>query len=103
MLLYAYGHLDRIKNKNECLEEEFEKFDSEFNLPPDNFNNVKEVFESYALDPQYRKIIDEKKLVELNVHYPGAGEVYKNIPSELRDKIPQFIREKVNLERLSSA
>ncbi len=103
LLLYAYGHLDRIKNKNECLEEEFEKFDSEFNLPPDKFNNVKEVFESYALDPQYRKIIDEKKLVELNVHYPGAGEVYKNIPSELRDKIPQFIRAKVNLERLSSA
>jgi type I restriction enzyme, R subunit len=103
LLLYAYGHLDRIKNKNECLEEEFEKFDNEFNLPPDKFNSVKEVFESYALDSQYRKIIDEKKLVELNVHYPGAGEVYKNIPSELRDKIPQFIREKVNLERLSSA
>jgi type I restriction enzyme, R subunit len=103
LLLYAYGHLDRIKNKNECLEEEFEKFDNEFNLTPDAFNNVKEVFESYALDSQYRKIIDEKKLVELNVHYPGAGEVYKNIPSELRDKIPQFIREKVNLERLSNA
>jgi type I restriction enzyme R subunit len=103
LLLYAYGHLDRIKNKNECLEEEFEKFDNEFNLTPDEFNNVKEVFESYALDSQYRKIIDEKKLVELNVHYPGAGEVYKGIPPELRDKIPQFIREKVNLERLSSA
>ncbi len=103
LLLYAYGYLDRIKNKNECLEEEFEKFDNEFNLPPDTFNNVKEVFESYALDSQYRKIIDEKKLVELNVHYPGAGEVYRNIPSELRDKIPKFIKEKVNLERLSSA
>ena len=103
LLLYAYGHLDRIKNKNECLEEEFEKFDNEFNLTPDAFNDVKEVFESYALDSQYRKIIDEKKLVELNVHYPGAGEVYKKIPPEIRDKIPEFIKEKVDLERLSSA
>jgi len=44
-----------------------------------------------------------KKLIELQVQYPGAYEVFKNTPEDLREKIPQFIKEKVDLERLSSA
>ena len=63
----------------------------------------KEVFESYASNSEYRKIVDSKKLIELQEQYPGAYEVFKNTPKDLREKIPQFIKEKVNLERLSGA
>jgi len=103
LLLHAFGHIDRIKSKNECLEEEFERFDDKFNLPSDNFNDVKEVFESYASNSEYRKIVDRKKLIELNEQYPGAYEAFKNLPKDLRDKIPQFIKENVDFERLASA
>ena len=103
LLLHAFGHIDRIKSKNECLEEEFNKFDDELHLSSDNFNAVKEVFESYASNSEYRKIVDSKRLIELQEQYPGAYEVFKNTPEDLREKIPQFIKEKVNLERLSSA
>ena len=103
LLLHAFGHIDRIKSKNECLEEEFNKFDDEFHLSSDNFNAAKEVFESYASNSEYRKIVDSKKLIELQEQYPGAYEVFKNTPKDLREKIPQFIKEKVNLERLSGA
>ena len=103
LLLHAFGHIDRIKSKKECLEEEFNKFDDEFNLSSDNFNATKEVFESYASNSEYRKIVDSKKLIELQEQYPGAYEVFKNTPKDLREKIPQFIKEKVDLERLSSA
>ena len=101
LLLHAYGHLDRIKTKNECLEEDFEKLDDELNPSDDHFQDAKEFFESYALDSEYRQIVDSGKLVKLNVH--PSGQAFKNLPKDLRKMIPQFIREKVNLERLSSA
>ena len=101
LLLHAFGHIDRIKSKNECLEEDFEKLDDELNPADDYFHDAKQFFESYAIDPEYREIIDSKKFAELNVH--PSGQAFKNLPKELRTMIPQFIKEKVNLERFSSA
>lgn len=101
LLLHAFGHIDRIKSKNECLEEDFEKLDDELNPSDDHFQDAKEVFESYVIDPEYREIVDEGRFVELNVH--PSGQAFKNLPEELQEMIPQFIKEKVDLERLSSA
>ncbi len=101
LLLHAFGHIDRIKSKNECLEEDFEKLDDELNPSDDNFHDAKQFFESYVIDPEYREIIDSKKFAELNVH--PSGQAFKNLPKDLREMIPQFIKEKVNLERFSSA
>jgi len=101
VLLHAFGHIDRIKSKKECLEEDFEKLDNELNPSDDNFNDAKQFFESYAIDPEYREIIDLKKFAELNVH--PSGQAFKNLPKELREMIPQFIKEKVDLERYVSA
>jgi type I restriction enzyme R subunit len=101
LLLHAFGHIDRIKSKNECLEEDFEKLDNELNPSDDCFQDAKEVFESYVIDPEYREIVNEGRFVELNVH--PSGQAFKNLPEELQEMIPQFIKEKVDLERLSSA
>ena len=101
LLLHAFGHIDRIKSKNECLEEDFEKLDEELNPSDDHFQDAKEVFESYVIDPEYREIVDKGRFVELNVH--PSGQAFKNLPEELQEMIPQFIKEKVNLERLSGA
>jgi type I restriction enzyme R subunit len=101
LLLHAFGHIDRIKSKNECLEEDFEKLDEELNPSDDHFQDAKEVFESYVTDPEYREIVDEGRFVELNVH--PSGQAFKNLPEELQEMIPQFIKVKVDLERLSSA
>jgi len=101
LLLHAFGHIDRIKTKNECLDEDFEKLDDELNPSDDNFQDAKQFFESYAIDPEYREIIDSKKFAQLNVH--PSGQAFKNLPKELREMIPQFIKANVNLERFSSA
>jgi len=101
LLLHAFGHIDRIKTKNECLEEDFEKLDDELNTSDSNFHDAKQFFESYAIDPEYREIIDSKKFAQLNVH--PSGQAFKNLPKELREMIPQFIKENVNLERFTSA
>ena len=101
LLLHAFGHIDRIKTKNECLEEDFERLDDELNTSDSNFDDAKQFFESYAIDPEYREIIDSKKFAQLNVH--PSGQAFKNLPKELREMIPQFIKENVNLERFTSA
>ena len=101
LLLHAFGHIDRIKSKKECLEEDFEKLDNELNPSDDHFQDVKEFFESYATDPKYREIVDEGRFVELNVH--SSGQAFKNLPEELQEIIPRFIKEKIDLERFSSA
>ena len=101
LLLHAFGHIDRIKTKNECLEEDFEKLDDELNTSDSNFHDAKQFFESYAIDPEYREIIDSKKFAQLNVH--PSGQAFKNLPKELREMIPQFVKKNVNLERFTSA
>ena len=101
LLLHALGHIDRIKPKNECLEEEFEKIDNQLNIQEEYFHDSKQFFESYSTDFEYRDIIDSKRFAELNVH--PSGEAFKNLPKELRENLPTFINKNINLERLQSA
>ena len=101
LLLYAFDHIDKIKTRKECIEEEFEKFDDKFNPSEDNFYDTKQFFESYILDKDYRDIIDSKRFAELNVH--PSGQAFKNIPQEFREQIPLYVKENVDMERLVSA
>ena len=101
LLLYAFDHIDKIKTRKECIEEEFEKFDDKFHPSEDDFYDTKLFFESYVLDKDYRDIIDSKRFAELNVH--PSGQAFKNIPREFREQIPQYVRENVDMERLVSA
>ena len=101
LLLYSFDHIDRIKSKRECLEEEFEQLDNTFHPSEEYFDEAKHFFESYVLDDGYRKIIDSKKFADLNVH--PSGQAFKNISKELREQIPLYINENVDLERFISA
>ena len=101
LLLYSFDHIDRIKSKRECLEEEFEQLDNTFHPSEEYFDDAKHFFESYVLDDGYRKIIDSKKFADLNVH--PSGQAFKNISKELREQIPLYINENVDLERFVSA
>ena len=101
LLLYTFDHIDKIKTRKECIEEEFENFDDKFHLSEDNFDDTKQFFESYILDKDYREIIDSKRFAELNLH--PSGQAFLSIPKELREQIPVYIRDNVDIERLVSA
>ena len=101
LLLYAFDHIDKIKTRKECIEEEFEKFDDKFHPSEDDFYDTKQFFESYILDKDYRDIIDSKRFAELNVH--PSGQAFKNIPKEFREQIPLYVKKNVDIERLVSA
>lgn len=96
LLLYIFDHIESIKTKNECLEEEFDKLDN--SLKPDEsvFNDAKQFFQSYTSDSEYREIINNKRFADLNVH--PSGDAFKNLTPELRENIPSYINKNVDLE-----
>ena len=83
------------------LEEEFDKLDDKFKPDENSFYATKQVFEAYLTDKDFRKIIDEKKFAELNVH--PSGKYFKTLPDDLRNNIPIYIKENINLERFIDA
>jgi type I restriction enzyme R subunit len=100
LLLHVFGHIDHIPSQRECLDEEFDKLDKAINPDDSIYGNVKEVFEAYAVDDGFRYIIDSKKFAELSVH--PSGDAFRKLPLELKQGIPLYIKENVNLERLQN-
>ena len=100
LLLHVFGHIDHIPSQRECLDEEFDKLDKAINPDDAVYSNVKEVFEAYAVDDGFRYIIDSKKFAELSVH--PSGDAFRKLPLELKQGIPLYIKENVNLERLQN-
>ena len=100
LLLYTFGHIEHIPNQRECLEEEFDKLDKA--LKPDDsvYSSAKEVFEAYAVDDAFRDIIDSKRFAELGVH--PSGDAFRKLTRELKENIPSFIKQNVNLDRLAN-
>ena len=100
ILLHAFDHIPHIPSQRECLDEEFDKLDKV--LKPDDsiYAIAKEVFEAYAIDEEFRDIIESKRYAELGVH--PSGEAFKTLPIELKQGIPNYIKENVDLERLAN-
>ena len=101
LLLYTFGFISKIKNKDEILEEEFDKFDDKFKPEENSFNAARQVFEAYATDKEFREKIDTGRFGELNVH--PSGDYFFKLPEDLRNKIPTYIKENINLERFINA
>lgn len=100
LLLYAFGHIGRIPSQQECLDEEFDKFDREIDLEESVYGSAKEVFDAYATDGEFRGIVDSKTYAELGVH--SSGSAFKSLSAKLQKSIPAYIKQNVNLERLES-
>ena len=88
-------------NKDEILEEEFDKFDDKFTPDGSLFNAAKQVFEAYATDKDFREKIDSGRYADLNVH--PTGDYFFKLPEDLRNKIPTYVKENINLERFINA
>ena len=101
LLLYLFDFTSKIKNKDEILDEEFEKLDDKFKPNEDDFYAVKQVFEAYITDKTFKDIIDNKRYAELNVH-PSGG-YFKKLPENLREEIPVYIKDNIDLEKFINA
>jgi type I restriction enzyme R subunit len=100
LIQLVFGKIPFIKNKNQLLEEEFDKFDDRY-LPNDNdYDTIKGFFQSYLTDVELRDIVESKKYGLLNTH--PSGQFFKNIPEEYRKIIPDYINNYVPLNKFVS-
>ena len=91
------GLIPYFKSKDELLEDEFDRFDTRY-MPDDAaFAYAKDYFKSYITDSEFRDIIENKKYALLNTN--PNGEVFRNLPPELRTLIPEYIKDNVSLNR----
>ena len=79
---------------------EFDKLDKALKPEDALYNSVREVFEAYVVDDDFRDIIDSRRYAELGVH--PSGEAFRNLPNELKQSIPLYVKDNVNLERLEN-
>ncbi len=91
------GLISYFKNKDELLEDEFEKFDSRY-LPDEKyFFYAKNYFKSYITDSEFRDIIENKKYPLLNTN--PNGDVFRKLPPELRLLIPEYIKDNISINK----
>lgn len=92
-----FGIIPYFKTKDELLDEEFDRFDSRYLPKEQYFEYAKTVFKAYILDAEFRTVVDNKDFALLNVS--PYGEAYKKLPPELRNAIPEYIKDFVSLNR----
>ncbi|MBK8073020.1 MAG: DEAD/DEAH box helicase family protein [Ramlibacter sp.] len=102
-----FGLIPGFKNKDELLEEEFDKFlldqQAQTGFSADSAASaivaMKYYFKAYATDHRLRDIIETKRLTDLNV-YPAFGmSDYKAVPPVWRTRIPEYVKDYVPLNQ----
>ena len=100
LIQLVFGEIPFIKNKNQLLEEEFDKFDDRYLPNPNDYDTIKGFFQSYLTDGELRDIVESKKYGLLNTH--PSGQFFKNVPEEYRKIIPDYIKNYVPLNKFVS-
>jgi len=94
------GQIPYFKTKDELLEDEFDKFDSRYLPDEASFGYAKNFFKSYITDTEFRDIIEHKQFALLNTN--PNGDVFRNLSTELRTLIPEYIKDNVSLSRFTT-
>lgn len=102
VLEYIFGMIPRIKMKKELLEDEFEQFidDNKYCFAEDiDIAAMRYYFMAYVSDSKVREIIDAKDYAELNVNEAFAMKDFRAVPNDWRQKIPEYVKNYVPLNR----
>lgn len=95
-----FGLIPYFKSKDELLEEEFDKFLSDYKpQDKDDIIALKYFFKAYITDNKVRDIIEKKKFNELNVNPSFNINDYKSVGRNWRMIIPEYVKDYVPLNR----
>lgn len=96
----AFGVIDHFKSKDELLEEEFDKFVSDYK--PENSQAImpmKYYFKAYTTDAHVRDIIANKNFTDLNTNPSFTMEDFKSVPKDWRQVIPNYVDDYVPIDK----
>jgi len=103
-LLYYLVRSKDIPTKDNVLDAEFNKFlDSVKPDDPTQAPAMKYFFKAYASDATVRDIIDNSRFVDLNVNPTFSMEDYKALAPEWRERIPEYVKQYVDVELFRSS
>lgn len=93
-----FGLIPGFKNKDELLNEEFEKFILIYHPEYKYVNVSRNYFKAYVTDADFRNIVDNKDFVQLNT-YPGFSMREFQELNGWRDTVPEYIKDYVSLNK----
>lgn len=67
-----FGFIPGFKSKNELLEDAFDKYDSRYPIPEDDFTIAKSFFNAYLTDAEFREIVESRQFVRMATNPNGA-------------------------------
>lgn len=97
MLALIFGQIPYLKNREELLDDAFDRFDARVMPPEALVNPARSVFKAYLTDAEFRQIIDNRNYANLFVH--PTGQDYLTLPEDLRHRIVEYIRDEVPLNQ----
>ncbi|MFN3270720.1 MAG: restriction endonuclease subunit R, partial [Candidatus Kapaibacteriota bacterium] len=95
-LEYIFGFIDRIKTKNEMLDEECDKFISIYKPDSKDVPYIRSFIKAYISDEEFREIIDQRKFGQLEFTNVFTLEDLGRL-GKWKDIIVQYIKDYVNL------
>tara|TARA_B100000767_G_C19772869_1_gene541000 strand:+ start:154 stop:2619 length:2466 start_codon:yes stop_codon:yes gene_type:complete len=101
LLLYSFDFIDRIKNRTEIIQEEYEKFENNLIIDDKNYSDAKFFFEAYIEDEKLRHIIKSKEFSDLNI-FPNGQNILR-LPASIFKKVPEYINKNINLGLFENA
>src|SRR5574344_1737141 len=98
VLQRAFGFIPKFKNQDELLEDECDKFISIEKPDAEHVPYIKNFIKAYAIDGEFRNIIDGKRFQELNFYSGFSMEDYKHL-NGYRQMLPEYIKDNIALNR----
>lgn len=99
LLQYFFGLIPAIKNREELLDEEFEKFVADRKPAADQILPLKYFFKAYITDHAVRDIIEKKRFADLNVNSTFTIQDFKAVAPEWRPLVPEYVKDYVSLNQ----
>ena len=92
----VFGRLDKFKNKDELLEEEFEKFISIYKPESKYYYPIKNYLKAYITDTEIREIVESKEYARFATNPKVTMADFSSL-NGYRDVVPEYVKDYVSL------
>ena len=99
----AFGMIPRFKSKDELLEEEFNKFVTDFKPEEsDALPAIKLYFKAYVTSDLVRHVIESRQYTELAINPSFSLRDFKAVPEKYRALVTEYIKDYVQLNQFAA-